>query len=241
MRLRKAILIIHGFAGGTYDEEILANYLELNRKFDVYFFTLPGHNYKSKNLSTCDVWMKSCEEHLDYLIKHGYKQIYLVGHSMGGVIATYLAYKHKEVKKLVLAAPAFTHFASKEAGGMIGATIKGVKLFKDYDKKEILTRIKKLPISAIPEFLKLIRMYGRYKDKIKVPVLVIQGDSDDLVPFKNTEELYNNIKYDKKIFVKVKDYNHDLFRGKKVDELCEITEKFLKKPKFLIKKEKIVV
>ena len=31
MIFRKAILIIHGFAGGTYDEENLANYLELNK------------------------------------------------------------------------------------------------------------------------------------------------------------------------------------------------------------------
>ena len=27
MLLKKAVLIIHGFAGGTYDEEYLANYL----------------------------------------------------------------------------------------------------------------------------------------------------------------------------------------------------------------------
>ena len=48
MIFRKAILIIHGFAGGTYDEEDLANKLELVKNFDVYQFTLPGHN---KNLS----------------------------------------------------------------------------------------------------------------------------------------------------------------------------------------------
>ena len=39
MIFKKAILIIHGFAGGTYDEEQLANYLELNKDFDVFQFT----------------------------------------------------------------------------------------------------------------------------------------------------------------------------------------------------------
>ena len=34
MMFRSAVLIIHGFAGGTYDQEDLANYLELNKKFD---------------------------------------------------------------------------------------------------------------------------------------------------------------------------------------------------------------
>ena len=48
MLFKKAVLIIHGFAGGTYDQEDLANYLELNKSFDVFQFTLPGHN---RNLS----------------------------------------------------------------------------------------------------------------------------------------------------------------------------------------------
>ena len=50
MRLRKAVLIIHGFAGGTYDEEELANYLKLNTRYDVYQFTLPGHSGKIRHV-----------------------------------------------------------------------------------------------------------------------------------------------------------------------------------------------
>ena len=29
---RNAVLIVHGFAGGTYDQEYLANFLELEKK-----------------------------------------------------------------------------------------------------------------------------------------------------------------------------------------------------------------
>ena len=36
---RKAVLIFHGFAGGKYDQERLANYLERQAKLDVYYFT----------------------------------------------------------------------------------------------------------------------------------------------------------------------------------------------------------
>ena len=43
MKLRKAVLIIHGFAGGTYDEERLAFYLTMHN-YDVFTFTLPGHD-----------------------------------------------------------------------------------------------------------------------------------------------------------------------------------------------------
>ena len=40
---RKAILLIHGFAGGNYDYGEIGNDLELYSNFDVYTFTLPGH------------------------------------------------------------------------------------------------------------------------------------------------------------------------------------------------------
>ena len=59
MRYRKAILIIHGFGGGTYDEEYLANRLELVHNFDVYSFTLPGHDTNATKIKMED-WIKSC-------------------------------------------------------------------------------------------------------------------------------------------------------------------------------------
>ena len=110
MLFRKAILIIHGFAGGTYDEEELANRLELNKFYDVYQYTLPGH---SKNLSKVKYqdWIKKSEDMMNFLIDNGYKSIYVIGHSMGGVIACYLASKYKEVRKLVLCAPAFQYLS----------------------------------------------------------------------------------------------------------------------------------
>lgn len=40
---RKAILIIHGFGGGVYDEEYLSTELEFINGYDVFTFTLPGH------------------------------------------------------------------------------------------------------------------------------------------------------------------------------------------------------
>ena len=57
----KAILIIHGFAGGVYDEEYLANYLEVKKDFDVFSFTLPGHDVKDTRSATEEKWMEESE------------------------------------------------------------------------------------------------------------------------------------------------------------------------------------
>ena len=122
---RKAVLIIHGFAGGTYDEEKLANFLERHAKLDVYSFTLPGHEKRTFKTVKYQEWIKESEDMLNRLINYGYKDIYLIGHSMGGVIATYLASKYKRVKKLVLAAPAFNYLVANDESNAIEKMKKG--------------------------------------------------------------------------------------------------------------------
>ena len=235
----KAILIIHGYAGGTYDEEYLANYLELNKKFDVFMFTLPGHDVKDKRKATCEEWMRESEKQLKKLIREKYKKIYLIGHSMGGVIATHLAKKYSEVTKLVLVAPAFTSLAAKEEGGLLSAVFKIPDLIKAYSYNELVTRITKLPLKSEKEFFKLIDLYKNDIKSIEIPVMFVHGTSDQLVPYKSSEKIYKELKTDKKIFLTINDYYHDVFKGQKVDDICYHIERFLKLKNYKIKSEKI--
>lgn len=235
IRFRKAVLIIHGFAGGTYDQEYLANHLELNAKLDVYNFTLPGHDVKSREKATCASWIEESERQLKFLIDHGYKKIYLVGHSMGGVIACYLATKYKEIKKIVLAAPAFTHLASEKEGGILGAIRKSPEIIKSYSTDEFFTRVRKLPMTAVKEFFKLIEKYQDTPEEIKIPVMILHGTKDQIVPITSSEDIFEIIPSKHKYFVKIEDYYHDLFKGKKVYDLSEEIENFLIKPSFMIK------
>ena len=99
MLRKKAILLIHGFAGGAYDYGNLPNDLEFVNNYKVFTYTLPGHDKAIINKVTKDDWIKMSEMQIEKIIKHGYKEIYVIGYSMGGVIAAYLASKYKEVKK----------------------------------------------------------------------------------------------------------------------------------------------
>jgi esterase/lipase len=233
----KAVLIIHGIAGGTYDEEGLLFDCEQVRDFDVYQFTLPGHNVKSIKHTSREEWIGYSEDRLKYLIKSGYKTIYLVGHSMGGVIATYLATKHKEVKKIVLIAPSFTHI-EKEEGGMIGALIKSPELVKAYSLSEIETRITKLPPKAIKEFLELCDIYQYTYRDLTIPVLLMHGSKDQLVPIKSTRTIFPQLQNKHKVYVTVRNYYHDIFNGPKLPAINKEIISFLKKPTFMIKMEK---
>lgn len=225
MLFRKAILIIHGFAGGTYDEEDLANYLELNKNFDVFQFTLPGHD---RNLSKAKYkdWINSSEDKLKWLIKEGYKNIYLIGHSMGGVIACYLA-KYNEVKKIVLAAPAFQYLDVKNDDLNITNSFKITpKIMETYGKDEIISRFLKLNMSTLKEFMTLVKEYYKSPSDITCPILIIQGKNDNLVPLTSSSYVYNSVKSNIKKLVYVDGVTHDVFRSKRNDEIFELVEQF---------------
>ena len=217
----KAVLIIHGIAGGTYDEEGLLFDCEQVRNFDVYQFTLPGHNVKSIKHTSREEWISYSEDRLKYLIKSGYKTIYLVGHSMGGVIATYLATKHKEVKKIVLIAPSFK---------------KGSEVFKS--GYYYVYQVEANDDKAIKEFLELCDLYRYTYRDLKIPVMILHGTKDQLVPIKTTRAIFSELSNKHKVYVTVRNYYHDIFNGPKLPEINKTIISFLKRPKFMIKMEK---
>jgi len=228
MIFRKAILIIHGFAGGTYDQEDLANYLELNSNFDVYQFTLPG---QSRNLSKVNYqeWIKACEDKMSWLIKNGYDNIYLIGHSMGGVIASYLATKYKQVKKLVLAAPSFHYFNAVKDDLNIKDSIKvAPKVIEQYDKEEIVGKFLKLNITTIKEFITLVKEYYAYPKNISCPVLLLHGSNDHLVPKTSVEYVYNELNKNIKKVIYISGVNHEVFKNSRQEEIFKLVEDFLK-------------
>lgn len=224
---RKAILIIHGFAGGTYDEEDLANYLELNRAFDVYQYTLPGHD---KNLSKVEYqdWIRVSEEKVEMLIKNGYNNIYIIGHSMGGVIATYLATKYKQVKKIVLAAPAFHYLNVINEDLNIKESLKLVPKIIDTYKDELIGRFFKLDMRAAKELMLLVKKYYDVPKDVICPVLILQGLEDHIVPKSSSEYVYNSLNKNIKKLIYIEGANHELFKSEKQEQIFEIVENFLK-------------
>lgn len=239
--MRKAILIIHGFAGGMYDQENLRNSLELVKKFDVYSFTLPGHDKYVVKGVTKDDWIKSSEEHIEALIKHGYKDIYLIGHSMGGIICSYLSTKYSQVKKLILLAPAYQFMSSKNGKINIFSSLKQVptviKRFSGID--ELISRIIKFPIKTVKELEKMIVSYQNIPEKINIPTLIIHGTKDDMVPYKSSEDVFKKINSKSKKLIIVKGLSHNVMKDKYQKELIDIITIFLKKKNK--KEDKIII
>ena len=229
MLFRKAILLIHGFAGGSYDYSNLANDLQLCANFDVYTFSLPGHDKLIIKNVTREDWIKEAERQVETLIKRGYKKIYVIGHSMGGVIACHIAKKYPQIKKLVIASPAFRYFTFKNDKLDILASIKQTpSLFKDYEPDNVLSRIFKLPIATTLEFINLVKEHSNDVKDVLCPTLILWGNKDKIVPKDGVMHVYRNIKSDSVTLYEIENVTHDTFKNDRYDEILKIITKFLR-------------
>lgn len=228
MCFKKAVLVIHGFVGGTYDNEHLVNYLEYQSGLDVYSFTLPGH-YKPLIAGVkYQEWIKESENQVEHLIKK-YNTVYVVGHSMGGVIASHLATKYPQIKKLVLVAPGFEYISFDQNKKDIP------NMNKIMDKKDnktayevILSKLLLVPVTTVIEFIKLIKKYKPSIKQVTIPTLILHGDIDEVIPLKASEYAYNNIASKKKYLTILTNVRHAVFRCERNEEINNYVYKFLK-------------
>ncbi len=231
IRYRKAVLIIHGFAGGTYDQEPLLFNLQSKFEFDVYNFTLPGHRTNLSSNVKYEDWINSVNDKIEILKNKGYKKIYLIGHSMGGILACIAAVNNPIVKKVVLVAPAFQFLSLKDENTFMKAIKNGPDILKTYKGKEVFSRFLKVSFSQLREFEKLVSLSLSFPARMNVPTLIVQGTSDNLVPYESSENIYEQLKCPKWL-LEVSNVTHDVFDGEKVDEICNEIMLFLKKKKY---------
>ena len=226
--MKKAVLIIHGFVGSLYDNEYLMNYLELDKKFDVFAKTLPGH-HETFSYQKVDFheWIKYVEEIVEDLIFYGYKEIYLIGHSMGGVLAGYVASKYKEIKKVVFLNAAFNYLNFKQ---------NKVDILKNKDYKDYLEVLDRVFHTSIPFFLEFIKLVKEYHDcltNVTVDSLVLQSDIDQVVPLENGIKIYDNLKSYNKYLTYLTNERHAVFEGNQENlerkkEIAEYIRLFLR-------------
>lgn len=224
-----ACMLIHGYTGGPYEVQPLADYLKERTNWQIYVPTLPGHGETlALDDLTYDEWLQAVED-LFQELRNMYETIYIIGFSMGGMIAGYLAGKYR-VDKLVLLAAARKYISVKhmaeEVGEIITDALKGQltdnEFYTNFRKKR-----EEVPLRANFEFTKLVRYTKPYLKKIKNPVLIAQGQNDPVVPAKSIDYLNKEIQSEVKEVVLFDQSEHRLCLASDKDVLNELVYNFL--------------
>ncbi|MFF5996258.1 alpha/beta fold hydrolase [Lysinibacillus sp. KU-BSD001] len=197
------VLFLHGFSGGPYEIQPFANYIKENTTWVIKTPTFLGHGdadalamegYKAEH------WLMDAEIAYRKLAKQ-VDEIIIVGFSMGGVMAMYLAKRYR-VKKLVLLSAAAKYVSPSQlvkdihtmADDAFHRKLKENELFRRYQHK-----FQNVPLSATIQFMKIVRKTEPYIGHITCPVFIVQGALDGIVPSVTAQMLYDKIPAKRKL------------------------------------------
>lgn len=188
------IVCIHGFGIRTTHQ--FDNFIHWN---DNHFkmHTFPIFIMSDEEDCKPDIWMKRCENVVENFINAGY-EVDLIGFSMGGVIASYLASKYN-IGRLFLIAPAFEYFTPNNV------IQKTKEKFEKKDENKI-----KLPSSFTPCFIDIVKKYKNSIKKVTCPVCIVHGDKDDTIPLKSSIDAIEAIEHSKKRLFIIHNGTHHL-------------------------------
>ncbi|MGJ7922764.1 alpha/beta hydrolase [Neobacillus sp. LXY-4] len=203
-------LCIHGFTGAPFELAPLVQFLEERTEWRFAVPTLPGHG---ESLDLKGVRYKDWIDHAEHALNRLMKTcdtIYVIGFSMGGLIASYLATRYP-VHKLVLLSAAAYYVNPKQLAvdikEMVLDSFKGNignnELFIRYKRK-----MKETPISATLQFRGLVSKVRPILGEISIPTFIAQGECDGIVPPKSARFLYNQIGAEQKKLIYFQNSKH---------------------------------
>lgn len=152
------------------------------------------------------------------------RNIVLVGFSMGGVIAAYLAATSPNVKKLILLAPAFQYLHMDAITSMI---TKSAASWFGSDGKEASEEIA-IPKSFYSAFTEVVKQCRPYIAKVNCPVLLLHGDEDEVISMKSSIYAYDRIPHEQKKLIMFHGGHHRLLMDETVNwEVYQVIRLFL--------------
>ena len=150
-------------------------------RFDLYGHGESGGEFRKHTLNK---WISNTLAVIDHVRGLGYTDLWLSGHSQGGLVAALAgAMERDRVRGLILRAPAFMIPHGAREGSLLG---------RDFDPDHIpddIPVIKGLTLSG--NYLREAQAISveDAADRFRNPVLILQGDEDDLVPAESVKEM----------------------------------------------------
>ena len=177
---KKIVILLHGFTSAKDRPHNIqaaeamreAGYATL--RFDLYGHGESGGEFRKHTLYK---WISNTMAVIDFVRSIGYTKVYLSGHSQGGLVAALAAGMEADrIRGLILRAPAFMIPDGAREGCLLGARFDPDRIPDSFPV------IKGLELDG--EYLRVAQTIRPEEamDRFKGPVLILQGDEDDMVP-----------------------------------------------------------
>lgn len=189
-------LLLHGLTGSPAEMFHLATALH-DKGYSVHAPLVAGHGQTPEALeqTTWRDWVRSAEEGY-HLLKHGTREVHVMGLSMGALLALDLATRYS-VSSLVMFAPAvyLRNRLARFAPLLRHFTRYSPKHPISGELTSVLWSYDRTPLACLPFLSQLARRTLRHAEEVAVPTLIIQGLKDRTVRPEGANVLFDRIRY----------------------------------------------
>lgn len=203
--MRKTVIVaIHGFGGlRCRDFDAFASIVK-EEGIEFYTFEL----FDGIREPDWTSWVERAYRGVKYYTQR--YEVILMGFSMGGVIAGYLA-SRLPIKKLILVSPAYYYIGIDNAYRYI----KKMAAIASEGEAEIIQYIEErfLDSDYVKEFIKLIHYLRHQAKSITIPTLILQGTKDEIVPVLSSWKMYQDIASKQKERYLIDRGTHEILRN----------------------------
>jgi len=227
------IVLVHGFTATTIEVRPLGEFLTSNG-FNVLAPLLPGHNTHPDDLNKrkWKEWTNKVES-VTKIALEKYRNVFVGGESMGGLLSCYIASNHPEVSGLLLYSPAIRvknlelMYFLKYFKSYIG---KPSLYIDDKDIHDVLPwkGYKVNPTKAAVQLLKLQKEVESRLPSIHQPTIIFQGKLDKTIDQKGASTVYSKINSKIKKLIWLDESNHCVLLDKEYSFVFSESLKFIK-------------
>ncbi|MDP3917811.1 MAG: alpha/beta hydrolase [Candidatus Woesebacteria bacterium] len=210
--MKKAVIIAHGFTSNKdRPRHIKLAQTLSNEGIAAFRIDFGGSGESSDRKITIKAEIDDLLSAINLLKEMDYSKVGVLGESLGGIVA--LEAYNSDIKAMVLWAP--VTISRDKYKDLTDEQINDVKIKGFYIRNKDDRKFK-IPNEYLEELKKINR--EQVLDKVNIPVMIVHGTADDLIPLKDSQEAINLLPKGSKLEV-IDNWEHG---DHKMDESMDI-------------------